>query len=125
MSVVRMTPLKEFLASALSTTDVTTGYNLGQLSSGQLIHGAWHLTSGYGSTDRVIVAKIQTATASAFAAPSDRITFALSTAVGSTWGTPIAGASTEHLWYRASWTMSTAASTAGTWKGLIEVGIAT
>jgi hypothetical protein len=125
MPVVRMTPLKEFLANPLSTSDVSTGYDLGQLSSGQMLRGALHLTAAYAATDRVVVAKIQTATASGFGAPSDRITFALSTGVGSTWGAPAAGASTEHRWVRASWTMSTAASTGGTWKGLIEAGIAT
>lgn len=123
MSVVRVIALKDFLANALSTSQQTTPYNLGQLTCAEKIYGALHLTQAYATTDRVLVADIQSATASGFGTPSSRITFALSTVAGSTWGTPIGGASTEHLWYRGNFTMSTAASTGGSWKGLLEVGI--
>lgn len=123
MALIRATPLKNFLTNRLSTTDVSTGYQLGAVTTGQKVYGALHVTSGFGSTDRVMVMKIQSATASGFGAPADRITFALSTQHGSSWGTPVGGLSTEHSWWRASWTMSTAASTGGTWKGLVYVSI--
>lgn len=123
MALVRLIALKDFTATALSTTAVTTGYQLGALTTQQKVYGALHLTSGYGTTDRVLAMTIQSATASAFGSPATRITFTRSTAEGAEWGTPVGGLSTEHSWWRASWTMSTTASTGGTWKGLVGVGI--
>jgi hypothetical protein len=123
MALVRMTALKNFLDTALSTTDVSTGYNLGALSTQEQVYGALHLTQNPGTTARVLSMVIQSATASGFGSPAARITFTLSTVAGAQWGTPVGGLSTEHKWWRASWTLSTAASTAGTWKGLVEMGI--
>lgn len=121
MALIRATPLKDFRATSLSTTDVTTGYQLGALTTGQKAYAALHLTSV--STGRSLVMIIQSATASGFGSPATRFTFALSSARGSTWGTPVTGLSTEHKWWRGSWTLSTAASTAGTWTGLVYMGI--
>lgn len=123
MALVRMTALKDFRATSLSTTDVTTAYQLGALTTGQKLYGALHLTTGAASTARVAVFTIQSATASAFGSPSTQISFTRSTLEGAEWGTPIGGLSTEHTWFRGRWVMSTAASTAGTWKGVLEVGI--
>lgn len=124
MALVRGTALKNFLDTALSTTDVSTGYQLGAATTGQKAYGALHLTEAtLGTTARVLSMVIQSATASGFGSPANRITFTLSTARGAEYGTPVGALSTEHSWWRASWTLSTAASTGGTWKGLVEMGI--
>ena len=119
--LVRAVPLKDFRLTALSTTANGTAYDVGQLSSGQLLYGALHLTAI--STGRTLVMKIQSATSSGFTAATDRITFTLTTAVGSTWATPVGGLSTDPRFWRSAWTLSTAASTAGTWTGLTWMGI--
>ena len=124
MAMVRLTALKNFQTAGLSTTDVTTGYQLGALTTGQSVYGVFHLTSAsLGTTARMFVPVIQSATASGFGSPSARITFSLSTAAGGEWGTPVGGLSTEHSWWRLSWTLTTAVSTGGVWKGLIGMGI--
>ena len=124
MALVRVSALKDFRATALSTTDVTTGYQYGGLTSGQKFYAGLHLTSAsLGTTARMLVMTIQSATASAFAAPTTRATFGLSTVIGSTWATPVGSLTTENLWWRGNWTLSTAASTGGVWKGLVYMGI--
>lgn len=123
MALVRMAALKNFSGTALSTTAVSTGYNLGALTTQQSAYAALHLTSGFASTTRMLVMTIQSATASGFGAPSTRFTFSRSTAEGAEWGTPVTNLSTEHKWWRASWTLSTAGTTNGTWAGLVEMGI--
>lgn len=124
MALLRAVPFKDFRTNALSTTDVSTGVQLGGLSTGQKLYAGLHLTSAsLGTTARMLALVIQSATASGFGSPTTRITFTRSTALGAEWGTPVGGYSTEHKWYRASWTLSTAASTGGTWKGLVYVGI--
>lgn len=123
MGLVRASPLKDFRVTALSTTENSTAYSLGGgLTTGEKLYGAMHLTAV--STARVLVMKIQSATASAFATPTDRFTFSLTSEVGSTWGAPISNLSTEHKWWRASWTLSTVGlTTGGTWKGLVWAGM--
>ena len=124
MALVRVTALKDFLTNPLSTADASTGYQLGALTSGQYVYGGLHLTSvSLGTTARMLIPTIQSATASAFGAPSNRITFALSTAPGAEWGARVGGLSTEHSWWRLSWALSTAVSTGGTWRGLAYMGI--
>lgn len=123
MALVRVAPLKDFRGSALSTTDVSTGYQFGGLTSGQRAYAALHLTcASLGTTARVLAMTIQSATASGFGSPTTRFTFSLSTDEGAEWGTPVAAPSTENLWWRANWTLSTAASTGGTWRGLAYLG---
>ena len=83
MALVRVTALKDFRANALSTTDVSTGHQLGALTTGQFVYGGLHLTSAsLGTTARMFDAVIQSATASGFGSPSNRITFLRSTAAG-------------------------------------------
>lgn len=125
MALVRTTALKDFRATALSTTDVSTGYQLGALTTGQKFYAGLHLTSAsLGTTARVLAMIIQSATVSGFGAPATRATFVLSTAQGAEWAAPlVAPASTEFSWWRASWTLSTGVSTGGTWKGLVWMGI--
>jgi hypothetical protein len=122
MSLVRVVPLKEFLTSALSTTANGTAFQAGPLSTGQRLYAGLHLTSV--STGRALAVKVQSATSSSFGSPTDQFTFALSSARGSTWGTPLSNLSTDHAWFRASWTLSTAGgSTAGSWTGLVYMGV--
>ena len=124
MALIRAVPLKNFLSSSLSVTDVSTAYQVGAATTGQRFYAAMHLTSAsLGTTDRMLSMVIQSATASGFGTPVSRATFLLSTSIGSTWATPVASLSTEHSWWRASWTLSTAASTGGTWKGLVYMGL--
>lgn len=124
MSLVRATALKDFRNTGLSTTDVTTGYQLGALTTGQRFYAGLHLTSAsLGTTARMLAMVIQSATASGFGSPVARATFGLSTGQGAEWAAPAGGLSTEHSWWRASWTLSTGVSTGGTWKGLTWMGI--
>lgn len=120
MSLIRAIPLKDFLSNSLSTSGTGTAFNLGTLSSGQYLYSAMHLTAV--STGRSLVMKVQAASSSGFGSPTDLKTFALTSARGSTWGSRVT-VSTDLPWFRASWTLSTAASTAGSWTGLVYVGI--
>lgn len=124
MALVRATALKDFRATSLSTTDVSTAYQLGALTTGQKFYAGLHLTSAsLGTTSRVLSMLVQSATVSGFGAPVTRGTFVLSTGQGAEWAVPAGGFSTEHSWFRASWTLSTGVSTGGTWKGLVWMGI--
>lgn len=125
MALVRATALKDFRNTALSTTDLSTAYQLGALTTGQKVYAGLHLTSAsLGTTARVLSMIVQSATVSGFGAPVSRATFVLSTVQGAEWAVPAGGLSTEHSWWRASWTLSTANnSTGGTWKGLVWMGI--
>ena len=126
MALVRAVPLSNALASALSTTAVSTGYNVGAAIAGQKVYAALHVmpTAGSGatSTARVLSMVVQSASSSGFGGATARITFTLSTAQGAQWGTPVAP-STDHPWWRTSWTMSTVASTGGSWKWLVHMGL--
>lgn len=126
MALVRATALKDFRVTGLSTTDVTTGYQIGALTTGQQLYAGLHLTSAsLGTTARMFIMTIQSATASAFGAPSTRATFALSTVQGAEWAPPVGAISTEDTWWRATWTAATSVggSTGGAWKGLAWMGI--
>lgn len=125
MALVRAIPLVNALASALSTTDVSTGYNFPPSTGAtpNKVYGALHLSSAFNSTARVLSLVIQSASSSGFpAGVANRITFTLTTSEGAQWGTPSA-VSTDQPWWRASWTMSTVASTGGAWKFLTHFGL--
>jgi hypothetical protein len=123
MALIRATALKDFRVNPLTTTDVSTGYQVGQVGAGQKLYGGFHLTQA--STGRPLVMSVQGATASGFGSPTTIFNFALSSARGSTWGSCSTGglASTELKWWRLSWSLSTAASTAGSWNGIGYIGI--
>lgn len=124
MALVRVSALKDFRSVALSTTDVSTGYNLGGVQSGSKFYAGLHLTSAsLGTTGRMLVMTVQSASSSGFGGAATRATFALSTAQGGEWAVPVGGFSTDQVWWRANWTLSTAVSTGGTWKGLVWMGI--
>jgi len=122
MAIMRVAALKDFRANALSTSQNATAYDLGPLTASQKLVGLFHLTGGYNSTQRVLVATLQGSTSSGFGVVTTGFTFGLSTAVGSTWPAPIA-ISTELRYFRSAFAMSTAASTGGTWNGLAGMGI--
>lgn len=123
MALVQIAALKDFRANALSTTQPGTAFQMGAPSTGQKMYSGFHLTSAsLGTTARMLVGTIQSATASGFGSPATRATFSLSTAPGAEWGTPVSSLSTEHTWWRFLATLSTAASTAGAWRGLAWIG---
>lgn len=122
MAIVRVAALKDFRANALSTTQNASAYDLGPLTAAQRLAGFFHLTGQTCSTARVLVATVQSASSSGFGTKTTQFTFGLSTAIGSTWPAPIA-VTTDQRYFRAVLTMSTAASTGGTWKGLVGMGI--
>ncbi len=124
MALIRAVPLKSFLETSLSTSGTGTAFNLGAATTGQYVYAAMHLTSAsLGTTARMLVMAVQAASSSGFGAATTDFTFALSTDIGSTWPARLSGLSTDQVWWRASWTLSTAASTGGTWKGLVYMGI--
>jgi hypothetical protein len=120
MSLLRVVPLKNFLDTALSTSANGTAYSTVAPIAGQKVYGLLHLTGV--STGRTFVGSIQAASSSGFGAVTTEFSFVtLSSAVGASLQefTP----STDRMWRRATWTLSTAASTAGSWNGLFGVGI--
>lgn len=121
MALVRAIPLKDFTATSnpLSTSGVGSVYSTQLPLAGQRAIGVLHLTGV--STGRTFAGTIQSASSSGFGTPTTEFVFALSSEVGSTWQT-LASPSTDRAWRRAKWTLSTAASTGGTWNGLFWVG---
>jgi hypothetical protein len=123
MALVRVAALKDFRTGALSTSDVTTGYQLGPLTAAQKLYAGLHLTvASLGTTARMLAMSIQAASSSGFSVVTTAAQFALSTAQGAEWGVP-SSLSTDLSWFRASWTLSTGTSTGGTWKGIVWAGI--
>lgn len=126
MSLIRAIALKDFRNTSLSTTDVSTGYSLGTTNdaSKQFFTGM-HLTSAsLGTTARMLVMTVQNASSSGFGTITTMATYQLSTVAGGEWITPsaVGSLSTDKPWWRASWTLSTAVSTGGTWRGLVWMG---
>lgn len=124
MALIRVTPLKDFLDTALSTTQNTAAanYSTALPNAGESGYYLMHLTSvGAGTTTRLLVATVQAASSSGFAAITTEATFSRTSSEGSTWVT-LTAPSTDRPWRRAVLTMSTAASTANSWKGLVGFG---
>lgn len=120
MALVRVVPLKDFLASALSTSFNGSAFSTDLPVSGQKLYGGLVLTTI--STGRTFAGSIQSASSSGFGAVTTELQFALTSEVGSTWKA-YATPSTDRPWRRCAATMSTAASTAGSWTGLLWAGI--
>lgn len=126
MALVRCTPLKDFrtTAASLSTSAAGTAFNIGAATIGQQLYGGLHLTSAsLGTTARVLVMAIQSASSSGFGVLTTQLSFALSTGPGAEWATPVGSLSTDQIWWRVAWGLSTAASTGGVWKGLAWMGL--
>ncbi len=121
MALVRVTPIKDFRATALSTTDLSTGYQLGALTTGQKLYGGLHLMQA-ASTARPLVMTVQGATSSAFGSLTTALAFTLSSAIGGEL-LNVGALSTELKWWRLRWLLATTASTAGSVKGLGYLGI--
>lgn len=80
----------------VSATGATgTAYELGAVSAGQYLYGAFHVF-GAGTT---ITAVLESDADNTFGSATTRITFGPITAVGGTWGARVAGAITD-TWYR-------------------------
>jgi hypothetical protein len=79
----------------------STPLNLGAVASGKRLYAALHVLAVAGTLD-VLVASDD---AEAFGSPTARIVFTQASAVGSQWGTPVAGPITD-TWWRASWTVA-------------------
>jgi hypothetical protein len=89
-----------------NTLRTTTGngspFQLGAVGATQKLWAALHVLSFVGTN---IVIKIQSAPASNFAAPTDRITFSTVTTRGFQWATPVPGSITD-TWWRVVWTLT-------------------
>ena len=117
MAIVRAIPIADFRATALSTSQ-NVGYSTAPPNAGERLYAALHLTAV--STGRTFVGVVQAASSSG-GSYTNEITFALTSEVGSTWQT-LAAPSTDRPWRRLGVTLSTAASTAGSWNGLAWIG---
>jgi len=121
MPLVKIMPLKDFRATALSTSGSGTAKSSDAPVSGQKLYAGLHLTQV--STGRSFVGLIQSASSSGFGSVTNEITFALTSERGSTWK-ETSTLSTDRPWRRFSWTLSTAGgSTGGSWKGLSWMGL--
>lgn len=120
--IIRVMPLKDFRDTAQTTSVNGSPYSTVAPTAGQRLYGALHLTQGFDSTARVLVASVQSASSSGFGAVTTELQFALSTDNGSTWKETSAP-STDRPWRRGVLTMSTAASTSGSWKGTLYAGL--
>jgi len=74
-----------------------TTFNPGAILSTQKLYAALHVLAVSGSTPSLTV-KIQSAAASNFASPTDRLTFTAANAIGSQWATPVSGPITDAYW---------------------------
>ena len=121
MPLIKVTPLKDFRETALSTSANGSAYSTVAPVTGQFLYAALHLTAV--STGRTLVWSIQSASSSGFGSVTTELQFALSTVRGSTWK-ETSSLSTDRPWRRASWALSTSGgSTGGTWNGLIYAGL--
>lgn len=88
---------------AKSATAGGTARQLGAVSASQKVYAGLHILAASG-TNPTLDLKIQSDDAQGMASPTDRITFAQATGIGSQWATPVAGAITDN-WWRAYWTL--------------------
>ncbi len=100
--VVRGTIL---LNGAKSATGAGGVLQLGAVAATQKLYAALHILSVGGSGSPNLTAKVQSAAVVGFGSPTDRITFAGATAIGSQWATPVAGAISDQYW-RVSYTLT-------------------
>lgn len=118
MALVRVIPLKDASVTALSSGDVSTGYDISSLfTSGatQKLFAGLHLTmicsTALGPDS--FQAFIQSASSSGFATLTTEFVFTAMTSRGAQWGTSPNVAqvgSTDRKWWRARWTLSTASN---------------
>ena len=100
--------------AVVSGTGATgTAFQLGAVSAGQYLYGAFHEYVA-GTT---VTAVLESAPDNTFGAPTTRITFGPITTVGGTWGTRVAGAITD-TWYRLRVTAITGSHTIACTAGI-------
>jgi len=100
-------PLVRGQLMANRTVTVTgngTAFQLGAVGATQKVYASLHVLRGVSGTAPTLNVKLQSAPASNFAAPTDRITFSQAIAAGAQWGAPASGAITD-TWWRAVWTL--------------------
>ncbi|MFA5376964.1 MAG: hypothetical protein WC455_14535 [Dehalococcoidia bacterium] len=87
------------LASGEKTTTVNgAAVEAGAVGATQYLYGVLHITGVSGTDNPTATVKIQSAPASNFASPTDRIEFTASTEVEAQWATPVAGEITDTFW---------------------------
>lgn len=91
-------------AADITATGTSTVQQLGAVTSSQRIWCALHVLAVAGTGTPTITVKIQSAAASGFASPTDRITLTAATAKGAQFSSAV-GAITDTYW-RASYTVS-------------------
>lgn len=120
--VAKAIALHDFTGTALST-GVTNGtaFQFGAVSTCQALYAGLHVTALSTTLGTTITGVIQAATSSGFASPSTRITFTAQSCKAASWATPVAASalSTDQLFWRAQFTVSTGTSTGGSANGLI------
>lgn len=89
--------------AAKTTTANGTGRQLGAVAAGQYVYAVMHILAVSGTSPTLDMI-IQSDDNSGFTSATSRITFAQQTAVGSVWGTRVAGAITDDYW-RCSYTI--------------------
>lgn len=89
---------------ALTATGSGTARQLGAVSATQKLYASMHVVAVSGTTPSLTL-KVQSDDASGFLSPTDRITFAAATAIGSQWATPVAGPISDS-WWRLDYTIT-------------------
>lgn len=82
--------------ATISATTNGTAVNLGAVSTGQLVYLGVHVFALTG--DRTVTLKLQSATASGFSSPTDRVSLSAITAAGSGFGS--SSTATTNAWWR-------------------------
>lgn len=113
--LVRGTVLHNATKTATGTGSI---YQMGATASGQKLYGALHVTAAAGTSPTLAV-KVQSAALAGFGTPTDRLTFATKSAIGSDWQTA-AGPITD-AYHRVSFTIG---GTGASFSFVVILGIA-
>lgn len=120
--VARAVALKDARTTGTQVTSGSltgSGYNLSSiLASGKSVYAALHRISVSGTH---FLATIQSASSSGFGAVTTEFTFACSTSVGAVWATPVTVGSTDRIWWRTRWDLTSGVSGAAQfldWVGI-------
>jgi hypothetical protein len=91
--------------NTIAATGSGTAYNLGAVLATEKLYAGIHVLGVSGTNTPSLTGKIQSDNLEAFGDPTDRITFAAKTAIGSEWATPVSGAITDE-WWRFNYTIT-------------------
>ena len=89
--------------TARTASGVASGLNQGTLAAGENLYSTLHVVAVAGTSPTLDVV-IESDSSNSFASPTDRVTFAQTSAVGSQWGTPLSGPRTD-THYRVKYTV--------------------